>query len=456
MAIIRCPYCHAIIDENDKYCNNCGTQLLFPEDESVEEEIPGEKLVDAEGDEEKDYDTGEPGKETTALLEEDEEEEKEEERTGELVTGPASEPGTKNIGELLEGEETEPDDVEAMKDEELKSEEDEPEEVTVVDEIEARETAAKEEKPEEETKAYPVRPVEERAPEAEIVEAAAPQVPATFDTRELESIGKTVDLGKDRVDKMIEVLAEKQKEASVERAAEPGPEKKTGTLPPWASKIKSDASVVEREGTRDVGRRFEKETWSGAEKEAEPQGPEPAGATAKTGEAEEEEIFPRRKPPDSGIGLPEKVTQAALPFEPAAVRGGELEEKEAEAEIPGALGRPAETEIPKREAIRPPVREEAQAETGFEKELEEEELQPPFQFSVFFKAKAFDILFIGVFWLVALWVAARSMGATLFELLSVTSGSVLLLYAVFLILYFFLFQFFLGETLGDRLFKERE
>jgi hypothetical protein len=48
------------------------------------------------------------------------------------------------------------------------------------------------------------------------------------------------------------------------------------------------------------------------------------------------------------------------------------------------------------------------------------------------------------------------MGATLFELLSVTSGSVFLLYGVFVLIYFFLFKFFLGETLGDRLFKERE
>ncbi|MBP1769007.1 MAG: zinc-ribbon domain, partial [Candidatus Aminicenantes bacterium] len=62
MAIIRCPYCHAIIDENDKYCNNCGTQLLFTEDEAVEEEIPGEKIIDADV-EEKDYTVDEPGDE---------------------------------------------------------------------------------------------------------------------------------------------------------------------------------------------------------------------------------------------------------------------------------------------------------------------------------------------------------------------------------------------------------
>ncbi len=45
MAVRRCPYCKAIIDESQKYCNNCGTQLLFPEEEG-EEPIKGEKIVD--------------------------------------------------------------------------------------------------------------------------------------------------------------------------------------------------------------------------------------------------------------------------------------------------------------------------------------------------------------------------------------------------------------------------
>lgn len=48
MAIKRCPYCRSIIDEADRYCENCGTQLLFPEDENIEEDIPGEKILEAE------------------------------------------------------------------------------------------------------------------------------------------------------------------------------------------------------------------------------------------------------------------------------------------------------------------------------------------------------------------------------------------------------------------------
>ncbi len=50
MAIQRCPYCKAIIDEGAEYCTNCGTKLLFPEDELIDEEIPGEKIIDVDED----------------------------------------------------------------------------------------------------------------------------------------------------------------------------------------------------------------------------------------------------------------------------------------------------------------------------------------------------------------------------------------------------------------------
>ena len=89
-------------------------------------------------------------------------------------------------------------------------------------------------------------------------------------------------------------------------------------------------------------------------------------------------------------------------------------------------------------------------------EREEPGPPPPFSFSVFFKSKAFDVLFVGLFWLVALWLAASSLGVTLFAILGSMSRPMLLLYAVFVLIYFFLFKFFLGETLGDRLFRPRE
>jgi hypothetical protein len=456
MAIIRCPYCHAIIDENDKYCNNCGTQLLFPEDEAVEEEIPGEKILDVEDDgEEKDYSLDQPAKESEA---DDEEEEVEEERTGELVTGPRDETGTKEIGELPEEDLT-------------RSEEEREDEAE-----EAKPHAAPAETlapPPGGTDTSPKAPAEEGAAEkksdtdkvrtgelenGEAEEAGPPSAPATFDTLELESIGKTIELSKERIDKMIEVMARKQEEESPEEAAEPGPEKRTGTLPPWADKIKGPAPVVEREDTRETSRRFDQEAWTGAAADKAPAASKPEAKEAESPEAEEE-IFPHRKASDSGIGLPERVTQAALPFDAAAAGEEEAEEaEEAEEEAFEPVSRTAEPRPARRLEERPFIREDAAATAGVGRDAfgGEEVERPPFQFSLFLKAKAFDILFIGIFWLVALWIAARSMGATVFELLSVTSSSVLLLYAAFLGLYFFLFKFFLGETLGDRLFKDRE
>src|SRR4030042_1658502 len=87
MAIRRCPYCKAIIDEQDKYCNNCGTQLLFPEDEYVEEEIPGDKIVKEPEEEERvteELDEKEEPEEPEPAEEEGEEREEEEEEVEEI------------------------------------------------------------------------------------------------------------------------------------------------------------------------------------------------------------------------------------------------------------------------------------------------------------------------------------------------------------------------------------
>jgi hypothetical protein len=78
MAIRRCPYCKAIIDGVAEYCSNCGTQLLFPEDESKEEEIPGDKIVEEEKEEETLEAKGEESEKEEPSPEKKEEEEKEE------------------------------------------------------------------------------------------------------------------------------------------------------------------------------------------------------------------------------------------------------------------------------------------------------------------------------------------------------------------------------------------
>jgi hypothetical protein len=338
----------------------------------------------------------------------------------------------------------------------------------------AAETAAPEEAPPEKAQETPTQTLESSATDSQSM---------TFDTRELEGIGKTIDLGKDRLDKIIEVLSEKSAEAAkpgpeiekapapkpettvvLEAETTPPPEKKTGTLPPWADQMKGVPSPLDREDTAEKGHVFgrmetpmPKEDIPAKETRTEDTDKTPAYDTV------EEEIFPRHKPSDSGLGYPERLTQAILPFGPDALEQGEeaVQPQEAAEETEEMIDEPVVT--PVEPAIRPSEetrpalveREAAEGRPGVELETEEE-IPPPFQFSMFLKSKAFDGLFIGVFWLLALWLAASSMGTTLFGLLSVTAWSLLLLYAILVGLYFFLFKFFLGETLGDRLFKDRE
>jgi len=518
MAITRCPYCHAIIDEADKYCNNCGTQLLFSEDEEIEEEIPGEKIIDAEV-EEKDYTVNEPEdeKRRRPVPAKDLEAEIGEELEEKAPAGT----GKTAIEELMAGEgleEQEPteevilvDEIEASEaaagpkdedeieepaggDKDLEDEEEaEDLEEDLEDEIEKEpakpaEAAAASERAKEETREYGTPAAPPSAPEEPEIEyvnqGEEPEVagtaggaslkPVTFDSQEIENLGRTVDLGREKIDKFIEVMAAKtsetgplpvapQPEDQAEAEPEPGPEPakapappSTGSLPPWASTMKG--APVFAEDTRPVE-------------------PKVLGES-ETSDTAEMEIFPRRRDSDSTIGLPEKVSQAPLPF-----TGGE-EEEEAE---PGEGFEPAEEEAeegegaeelnardlapteavlsagpvrPVREPILPSrgaeIARPERAEAGEFVEAEEPAPRPPFSFSAFFKSKLFDLLFVGLFWLVALWLAASSMGSTLFDVLGSVSGSMLLLYGVFILLYFFLFKFFLGETIGDRLFRPRE
>jgi hypothetical protein len=521
MAITRCPYCHAIIDENDKYCNNCGTQLLFTEDEEIEEEIPGEKIIDAEV-EEKDYTVDEPEDEKRPAaakdldteideeLEKELREETEEMALDELVAeeagGEAADDVTEEVILVDEIAASEAKDKEASreiedksvpepmkeeeKDDEGEDEDAEDEEDEIEDEAEGpdkkKDEKIDEEKDEDEDieeediaptpakEPVAVTPSEgtteipeplgasEEIAEVEYVTGPADAdfastagesalKPVTFDTRELEDLGKTVDLGQAQVDRFMEARTAREPApgSPPEPPAPPQAEEKpaaneppTGTLPPWASTMKgapvfpADTGAVETRKIR-------------------------GGEPVATDTEEEVEIFPRRKASDSTMGLPERVSQSPLPF---GLPSDEEEiGDEGEEEVEAAV----ETEEEAAEPVRParePILPRRGAEGGEEirreieplDESEEAGLRPPFSFSVFFKSKIFDVLFVGLFWLVALGLAAASMGLTFFEILGSMSGSMLLFYGVLVFLYFFLFKFFLGETLGDRLFRPRE
>jgi hypothetical protein len=550
MAITRCPYCHAIIDENDKYCNNCGTQLLFTEDEEIEEEIPGEKIIEADV-EEKDYTVDEPEsekrpaakKDLDSEIDEELDEKAEETALDKLIAAEAGEEDGEDVTEevilvdeietaeakskdgsaalekpdMVEvkgserdeskgadaegtdkvedekdlakegkaeagGEDKEAEEEEKEEGEKEEEDEEEAEEEELADELEVdlEEELDEDVKParKDETREYafvaaPGDQTVEKTPEALPLSPEEPHIeyvsrsetpdaaatageaglrPATFDSQELENLGKTVDLSGEKIDKFLEVMTEKKVETGpVPAESAPGktPEPPTGTLPPWASTMRGAPVFPEETGpveTRKI------------------RGGEPG-----TPDTEEVEIFPRQRASDSTMGLPEKVSQAPLPFER---RTNEMEEGEEELEEEGTVEEeakdltPAEVVLPGGQvghAREPflPVRERGlerpdRTEVEAAGEVEEAAPRPPFSFSFFLRSKTFDLLFVGLFWLVALWLAAYSMGLTLFGILGSMSGSMLLLYAVFVLLYFFLFKFFLGETLGDRLFRPRE
>ena len=451
MAIRRCPYCKAIIDEQDKYCNNCGTQLLFPEDEFVEEEIPGDKIVDEDDEikkdelkdkekkekaEEEEEPEDEESKEEDIEEEEETDESKEEEEPEEKE---AEEEEDGDSGELEETDEEEEEEKEEEKDEDEDEEEDiaeEDEEDELEDEkdqleIEAegalREGAAdrdeeeieeeieEEEKGEEEEEEEPVEEIKtaERIAKATPVDephkkykVSIEEDELVFKTKDLENLTGTVEEGKEKLEEFLQ-SRQKEKPKPVTPHEAPalfkeGEEPDTTTkevLPPWASGMKeSPPSTADLEEV--IGKRTEEKVETG-------QATTGAGWTT-----------------DSGIGIPEKVTQSGLLFGTAAMPAEDGEKKEV-------------TE---------------------EEEKEEHAAEPAQQagFSLKLKSKLVDLVFITALWLVTLWFTAQVIGVSFLRVIVGSPVPVLALYFILLLLYFFLFLYFLGETLGDHYFSEEE
>ncbi len=135
----------------------------------------------------------------------------------------------------------------------------------------------------------------------------------------------------------------------------------------------------------------------------------------------------------------------------------EEEEKapEPEKEIEEFEEEELEEKIPPEEPMRDIQAADKQKSLPFLKgEERRETLKAPSRFSVKLKATVFDLLFVSVLWLVTLWVASRLLNGSLFRLIFVTIPASLIFYLILIISYFFLFLFFLGETLGDRLFRQ--
>ena len=404
MAIRRCPYCKAIIDEQDKYCNNCGTQLLFPEDEFVEEEIPGDKIVDEDETkeeelEEKKIEEGEEPEEVKALKGEtaEDEEEEDEEKLEELEE---EKPEEKNDSEVLEEPEEGKEEDEKEVEEELELENEEEEEEELEEEEETEEPA--EEIRTEELVGTPAQADEPQKKYKVSIE----EDELVFKTKELDNLTGTVDEGREKLEEFLSSYQKKKAKAvtphEVPALFQEGEEPASSTkeeLPPWASGMKEAPPP-----SGELEKREETETRGETETEKLPTGPEWTT--------------------DSGVGIPEKVTRVTLPFGDTAV-AATVEEKEEVAEED-------------------------------EKEVAGAETRQGAGFSLKLKSKLVDLVFITALWLITLWFTAQVIGVSFLRVIVSSPVPVLALLFILLLLYFFLFLYFLGETLGDHYFSEED
>lgn len=395
MAVRRCPYCKAIIDENSEYCSNCGTQLLFPEDEFIEEEIPGEKIVDEEPEEEESMRSKKKSSEKDESLPEEKDEESAELKEDEDESVKPPEPIEKEKKEeLVEA-------VEPIEEEEEFAEAEEPSPATPPD---MDEKIKKEEEPIVEGEVgqdigepLPITPPEVREMMEEEGEG---QKEFNFKTDELKRIVDPAEKEKQEIERFLASIKKERGEKDAleeEILLDPSEIKKEiletkDELPPWAEKIKEplpgEVPFSEEEEERE-----------------EPLETEEEALPVEAGEPHDETISPY----DSGIDIQEGVYQESLPFD-----------KEKREETKGI-------------SVRSPSR-----------------------FSIWLKSRVFDLLFIGTIWLIALWIASRLMEVPLFKLISASGLPVVIFYLVLLICYFFLFLYFMGNTLGEHLFSREE
>jgi hypothetical protein len=435
VAIRRCPYCKAIIDESQKYCNNCGTQLLFPEDEVNEEPIKGEKILDEDfkDNDDKGFDES---PDDLGVEREDIDLEAVLKGAGHfpdeaaastpaapirptappvppLPTDPAR--VVRPNGAPAPKPPAAPPDVLRRQPRPRKKPEPAAPKNDTREEI-ARLIAALEEKEKKNT--------------------AAPALPARESVPELEPESKTPLEG------AFNLPEPEPPDASLEIPDEEPPAEPASEPTSWEALLKKPATADLENGPLPgaFAPLDELEPEVEAEESLAMEGP-PANPAAGDTMDFEEELFsrtPQAAASPTRMGIPERVAgESVLLPQPDDI----------ERPIRGKAPRPLfEEEIP----VAPP----AQADTGsYYKEQEE----PPRRLGFFRKigALVFDVLFIGAVCLASLWLAARLMDVALFDLVSLARVAVGLYFLALLFGYFFLFLFFLGETLGDRLASPR-
>jgi len=403
MAIRRCPYCKAIIDEGSEYCSNCGTQLLFPEDEYIQEEVPGEKIVEEEVQEEENPKKGRSSSKRRKKKEEQQE--------------------LEAVETEEEAESEKEEDVEEGAEEEI-TENEIPVEMQEIEEGDDKEI------------------VEEKPPEEERDEFFVEKQEPAFGTEDLEKVIDPEEKEKAEIEKFLRSLKDDRDEWDGEIPP-------TDELPPWAEKIKDEKldemPAVDTGGEEEV-QEFEepKEELHVEEEQTEEEEAveeEFPPIVDEEGTEEKEEVL---KP--MGLTPEDEVPDVKIPEEETGEEEAVEEEKVEEATMPDTgMGIPEGVE-----------QENLPFADKSSEELEDEEKSPPSILSTWLKSRAFDVLFIAALWIVTLHIASRMLSTNLFKLISVSVLPVVAFYLVLLAVYLFLFFLFLGQTLGDHLFHYEE
>lgn len=449
MAIRRCPYCKAIIDESQKYCNNCGTQLLFPEDEeTADEDIKGEKILDDD-------------------------------------TGPSSE-------EQFEASlENSPDD-EAAAEAELEKEEIDLEEALQGGSFPGEEPAAAASA--EDWGEIKIDPDAAAAEESLLDEGVVKSAEEVLGDLSGASLGLAdVPAGVEDVEKdrpvadgldfeakgeIVQLLAELEKRKAESPEAAPGTGGSTPgseDLPPWAELVKEGAGAVsagtEAEPAEGLSEAPAEEIEASPDEAPRETAPSSSGfAPGDTMDFEKDVLrrVERLRPESSTMGIPESVGKAETPppvIPPAEEKAVEKprflpgEEDLDEDEVEEELGLDLEAIKAEAEEAEGEVDAAADEDAGGKPAaVEEPAYVPPQKLGLLGSLKAFlfDTVFVGLFWFVAVGLAARLMKVGLFALIREASLSLGILFFALWGGYFFLFLFFLGETLGRRLSSAKD
>ncbi len=425
MAIRRCPYCKAIIDESQKYCNNCGTQLLFPEDELTEEPVKGEKIVDEDfRDKAEDEDeSSSDGDDAHVELEREE----------------------IDLEAVLEGASHFPGDADASKAPIKKKEEIPAKPPEVEEKPPARRAAATPRR----APAKSSKKAAELHPERDTKEEIARLIAALEEKEKSKPAKAGGEADEERPNASLEEVPE-----SLPGGETPEPRKEPA---PWQDFLERPVPTSRTEPvdveipipssgrvkTEDFGPlrepeespRIEKPVLPDMDEEPALEAPAESYAPGDTMDFQDE-IFghtpaPDKSPASTGIGIPERITREDLytPREDEiSGRGGESSETSFRSLSPSAG-------VPE---FRPSAAK--RRHPGF------------FRRTI---ALIFDVLFIAVLWAFSIGLAAKLMAVPPIDLVLATKVPVSLYFLVLLGGYYFLFLFFLGETLGDRLAAPR-